>query len=332
LTLRAAAEICRAVGEDGSSVAAQARRFGISWAAAMDAVVRHGTPLIDDPARLAAATAIGVDETTFLHAGPGRRTQYVTGIIDLDRGCLLDVVQGRSAAVLGDWLVAQSADWRAQVTVGAIDAFRGYANALAAYLPDAMGVMDHFHTIQLANRALDKVRRRVQTDTLGHRGRRGDPLYRIRRLALLGAGRLDTKGWERLEAGLAAGDPAGEVAAAWIAKEELRLLYRARTPEAVRRSLARFYTHCANNNHIPELVTLATTIDTWQTEILNYQNGHFSNGPTEAVNLIIEKTRRIGHGFRNFHNYRLRLLLACGVKWHTPPVARIRGRHPRLIA
>jgi hypothetical protein len=94
------------------------------------------------------------------------------------------------------------------VTVGAIDAFGGYANALAAYLPDAMGVMDHFHTIQLANRALDKVRRRVQTDTLGHRGRRGDPLYRIQRLALLGAGRLDANGWDRLEAGLVAGDPA----------------------------------------------------------------------------------------------------------------------------
>jgi transposase len=332
LTVRAAAEICRAVGADGSSVAAQARRFGVSWAAAMAAVGRHGTPLIEVPARLEAATAIGVDETTFLHAAAARRTQYVTGIIDLDRGRLLDVVPGRSARVLGDWLTAQTVDWRAQVTVAALDAFRGYANALAAHLPDAMLVMDHFHTIQLANRALDKVRRRTQTDTLGHRGQSADPLYRIRRLALLGAGRLDEKGWDRLEAGLAAGDPAGEVAAAWIAKEELRLMYRARSPEAVRRALTRFYTHCAANDHIPELVTLATTISTWQTEILNYHNGHFSNGPTEAVNLIIEKTRRIGHGFRNFHNYRLRLLLACGVKWHTPVVARIRGRQPRLSA
>jgi transposase len=57
-----------------------------------------------------------------------------------------------------------------------------------------------------------------------------------------------------------------------------------------------------------------------------------SKGPTEAVNLLIEKTRRIGHGFRNFDNYRLRLLLACGLKWQAPPVARIRGRQPRSAA
>jgi hypothetical protein len=58
----------------------------------------------------------------------------------------------------------------------------------------------------------------------------------------------------------------------------------------------------------------------WETQILAYHDtSGASNGPTEAVNLLIEKTRRIGHGFRSFTNYRLRLLLACGVTWETPP-------------
>ncbi len=35
-------------------------------------------------------------------------------------------------------------------------------------------------TRQLAQNTIDAVRRRVQTDTLGHRGRSGDPLYGIR--------------------------------------------------------------------------------------------------------------------------------------------------------
>jgi transposase len=333
LTVRAAVEICRAVGEDGTSVAAAARRFGVGWAAAMNAVRRHGQPLVDDPARLEAVTAVGVDETTFLHAGPARRTQYVTGIIDLDRGRLLDVVPGRSGQVLTDWLYDQTAGWRAQITVAAIDAFRGYANALVAGLSDATLVMDCFHTIALANRAVDRVRRRVQNDTLGHRGRRADPLYRIRRIALVGAERLDTNGWNRLLAGIDAGDPSGELGAAWVAKERLRSVYQAAGPAAARRALTAFYTHCADRDHIPELLTLAATVSNWQTEILAYHDtGRASNGPTEAVNLLIEKTRRIGHGFRNFHNYRLRLLLACGVQWHTPPTARIRGRQPRLSA
>ncbi len=50
------------------------------------------------------------------------------------------------------------------------------------------------------------------------------------------------------------------------------------------------------------------------------------------MNLLIKKITRVGHGFRNFANYRLPLLLHCGVDWHTPVPTRIRGRLPRLAA
>lgn len=53
------------------------------------------------------------------------------------------------------------------------------------------------------------------------------------------------------------------------------------------------------------------------------------------MNLLIEKIRRIGHGFRNIDNYRLRLLLYCGVDWKTAPtprIRRIRRRRPRNVA
>ena len=57
-----------------------------------------------------------------------------------------------------------------------------------------------------------------------------------------------------------------------------------------------------------------------------------SNGPTEAVNLLIKKVKRVGHGFRNFTNYRLRLLLYCGVAWQTHQTAKLRGRSPCFVA
>ena len=62
LTRRARAEICRAVGEDDHTVAAEARRFGVGWATAMAAVRDHGKPLVDDPRRLHGVRALGVDE------------------------------------------------------------------------------------------------------------------------------------------------------------------------------------------------------------------------------------------------------------------------------
>jgi hypothetical protein len=165
------------------------------------------------------------------------------------------------------------------------------------------------------------------------RGRRNDPLYRIRRIALVGSERLDQEGWDRLIAGIDAGDPTGELDAAWAGKELFRNVYKATSPAAARRALTVFYTHVVDHDHIGELVILARTVDAWETEILAYHHTRgASNGPTEAVNLLIEKTRRIGHGFRNFNNYRLRLLLACGVPWNTPPAARLRGRQPCLSA
>src|SRR5246127_4344746 len=87
------------------------------------------------------------------------------------------------------------------------------------------------------------------------------------------------------------------------------------------------------DSQVPELGRLARTLTTWRDEFLAYFNtGRISNGPTEAVNLLIKKILRVGHGFRNFGNYRLRLLLHCGItrQHHTPTP--LRGRLPRLAA
>jgi len=40
----------------------------------------------------------------------------------------------------------------------------------------------------------------------------------------------------------------------------------------------------------------------------------------------------VGHGFRNFDNYRLRLLPHGGIDWHNHQPLRIRSRRPRLVA
>ena len=59
---------------------------------------------------------------------------------------------------------------------------RDSKNAIDDQLQDATSVLDAFHIVKLAGDAPGEVRRRVQQDTLGHRGRKGDPLYKIRNL------------------------------------------------------------------------------------------------------------------------------------------------------
>jgi transposase len=87
------------------------------------------------------------------------------------------------------------------------------------------------------------------------------------------------------------------------------------------------------DSQVPELRRLARTLTTWRAEFLAYfSTGRISNGPTEAVNLLIKKILRVGHGFRNFGNCRLRLLLHCGITWQNHTPTPLRGRLPRLAA
>jgi transposase len=151
----------------------------------MNLTIEMGTPIVEDPQRLADVDAIGVDETAYLRATGRHPTWFATGITDLTPGrpaWLLDVAEGRSGTVLGGWLGARNPDWRARIDTASLDPFRGYATALATQLPDTTRVLDPFHVVKLGLTCVDDVRCRVQHDTLGHRGRTGDPLFGIRRV------------------------------------------------------------------------------------------------------------------------------------------------------
>ncbi|MPZ87448.1 MAG: ISL3 family transposase [Nitriliruptorales bacterium] len=245
----------------------------------------------------------------------------------------LDVVRDRTAKAVIAWLGERAPEWLERIGVVALDAHRGYANAVGVHLGHATLVVDHFHIIQLANRVIDDVRRRVQQHTTGHRGRAGDPLYGVRKLLLKACEDLDTRGWHKLARGLERGDPDGEAAAAWQLKELTRDLYRASTVAGAREALEVFYAW-AHSGNVPEMRRFAGTVQRWEDEMLAYfTTGGASNGPTEAVNLSIKQIKRVGRGFRNFDNYRLRLLLHCGgCNWQHQPAARLRARGPRLVA
>ena len=237
LTERARAEACRRVGKDAHAVAAVARDLGVGWSTVMRAVADHGQPLVDDPARLHGVAALGLDETSLLRATPTAPTRYVTGLVDVEGGRLLDVIADRTTRAVTAWLGASAA--LAGVATVALDPWRSYASALVAPLGHATVVVDHFHAIKLANTVVDQARRRTQQALLGHRGRKYDPLYRIRKLLLTAAEQLTSRGRARLRAGLTAGDRFGEVTAAWQGKELLRAVDAAGDLASARAALDR---------------------------------------------------------------------------------------------
>lgn len=188
------------------SVARVAEGLAVSWNTANNAVLAEGKRLlIADAARFEGVAVIGVDEHVWRHTRRGDK--YVTVIIDLtpvrDKtgpARLLDMVEGRSKKAFADWLADRPQDWRDGVEVVAMDGFSGFKTATAEELPAAATVMDPFHVVRLAGNALDDCRRRVQLDTRGHRGRKSDPLYRVRRTLRTRYPLLNARQKARLEA------------------------------------------------------------------------------------------------------------------------------------
>jgi len=178
-----------------------------------------------------------------------------------------------------------------------------------------------------------EVRQRTQQEVCGHRGRKGDPLYGIRHLLLRGRERLTAHQQERISTALnhPDGDRWDEIGCAWWGKELLRDVYAADGLAEARQALEVFY-HWVDQTDVAELSRLGRTVHQWETGILAYHQHKHSNSKTEAANLIVEKQRRAAHGYRNFNNYRLRLLLNHGIKWDTQPTTKIRGRKPPMVA
>ena len=255
----------------------------------------------------------------------------MTGLVDLEHGRLLDVVADRTRAAVDGWLDARSRDWLAQVGTVALDPWRGYASALAP-LGHARVVVDHFHAIRLANAVVDQVRRRTQQATLGHRA--ASVTRCTASASCCSLPQSSSPGGDGYGCGSAL--PPGIRPARSPRPGRARSYSGPSTERSACQQPAPRWTACyrwSDGVQVAELSRLARTVRAWEAEILAWHaTGGCSNGPTEALNLLIKKVKRVGHGFRNFVNYRLRLLLHCGVTWQTHRTARLRGRSPRLVA
>ena len=152
-----------------------------------------------------------------------------------------------------------------------------YRKAYDRVLPHALQVADPFHVIRLANQRLDDLRRRVQNETLGHRGRKDDPLYRIRRLLTAAHERISDRGQTRLRGLLDAGDPHGEVRTAWHATETVRGIYGIDSPVLALRYTLQLADDLQHESCPPEINKLGRTIARWTPQITNWHISKVTN-------------------------------------------------------
>jgi transposase len=322
-TTRLRTQIGTAIGDAGRAVCEVADAHGVSWPTAHRAFVAHAAALLAEPEPVA---VLGIDET---RRGKPRWQQcattgrwvrvdpWDTGFVDLsgDQG-LLGQREGRTSVAVIDWLSERSQEFREAVEFVAIDPAAVYAAAIRTpgLLPNATLVVDHFHLVKLANDAVTKVRRRVTWDLRERRGRKLDPEWANRRRLLRARERLSDKSFAKMWNAIIDEDETGQILSAWIAKEELRtLLSTVRAggdPHLTRHRLHRFLAWCIDSN-IPELLALATTIDTWWPEINAFIATGITNARTEGYNRLVKQVKRAACGFRNPANSARRIRFHC---------------------
>lgn len=149
-------------------------------------------------------------------------------------------------------------------------------------LQDATSVLNAFHIITLAGDAPGEVRRRVQQETLGHRGRKGDPSTQVRNLLRASRRRLTPRQQERLREAFTADERHISVEVAYHCTQQVRDVFHQATPAQGRR-LAAHLIQRLPACPIPEIARLGRTLRKWKDALDAYfDTAGASNTPHQS--------------------------------------------------
>lgn len=96
----------------------------------------------------------------------------------------------------------------------------------------------------------------------------------------------------------------------YLVRETINKIYRCEKTNHARRLLIKL-TDALALTKVPELQSLRKTLMSWMTEILNYFENKLTNARTEGFNNVAKQVQKRAYGYKNFNNYRLKLLYAC---------------------
>jgi transposase len=213
------------------------------------------------------------------------------------------VVLGRSEAALEAYF--QKLKGKEQVKVVCMDLASGYRAMVKKHFPKALIVADRFHVIRLINHHFLALWRQLDPGGARNRGL----LSLLRRHSC----NLSPQQREKLAAYLAL-QPA--LQAVYEFKQSLcyLLLHKHRTAKQCRQLAPRLLDAIQQlrSSEFEPLNTLGDTLNSWSEEIARMWRFTRNNGITEGFHTKMELISRQAYGFRNFHNYRMRVKVLCG--------------------
>ena len=243
---------------------------------------------------------LGIDEKS-----SEKGHSYVTILTDIDRSRVLDLVPERKLEAAKTLLETLTPNQRASVSAVAMDMWPAFMSAAKTCMPQADIVHDKFHVAKYLGEAVDAVRKQEH-----------------RRLSEAGTSPLTGSKWTWLK-----GYPDGRSAEAvsfralnqlnlktsraWTIKENFTQFWSYHYKGAAKRFFAAWSAN-AMRSRLDPIKKVVKMLRRHETGLLNFSQHRISNACAEGFNSAIQLIKANARGFRNFTNYRARILFHCG--------------------
>ena len=229
--------------------------------------------------------------------------KYQVSLIDGKLGKPIDIVKCRHKVHLFSYFNKFSVEERKKVKYVVMDLWQPYKDLARTYFPNVKIVADRFHYVRYAVQAVDTVRKEVQ-NTLTPEERKY--FKHSRKLLLSRRERLNKVQQEELDYILI--NYSEELRRVYNEKEELLDIIHSKQKYQAIDQLNQWVKYNLESNY-EALQKCAKTYFNWIEEIRNSLLVPYSNGVMEGYNNKIKVLKRVAFGFRNFENFKARILL-----------------------
>jgi transposase len=227
---------------------------------------------------------------------------YATVIVDLERVEIIDILEYRDPEKLIEYFKNRGTAWCEGIEVFCSDMWQGFLNTAKAVFPNATLVVDRFHFFGYLNKALDNERK-----SLRRKFKDQEDFKRLKGALLKNAEDLTD-------------DQKKKLARAFLLAPQLKLLYERKekfrsifdqrlTREQGEIELNQWIEQAKKmkNKHLNNFLSM---LNAWKDYVLNYFTHRFTTSVIEGINNAIKTVKRMGYGFRNFVNFKQRILIS----------------------
>lgn len=242
---------------------------------------------------------LGIDE----FRGNAGNYKYQVSLLDGKSHKPIDILECRHKVHLFSYFNKFSLEERKKVKYIVMDLWQPYKDLAKTYFPNAKIVADRFHYIRYIVQAVDTVRKKVQNKLTPEERK-----YFKHSKKLLLSKYINLNAKQREELNYILINYSEELRRVYNEKEELLDIVHSNEKYFAIDKLNKWVNDNLNSKY-EVLQECSKTYSNWIKEIRNSLLVPYSNGVMEGYNNKIKVLKRIAFGFRNFQNFKARILL-----------------------